>query len=136
MNRAERTKGICHVWSRGRHFSPSLPGDRYLKLGSKSDLRAEISGSIVRYDALAPRPEVLLLWHFVGASAATLKLKIFPHSWGKYPHRVDYIQHTADVIYWGEFLQQVDDNFTLLLRSCLRCRKQVGNTFTVGKTVH
>ncbi|KAK2566398.1 hypothetical protein P5673_009904 [Acropora cervicornis] len=41
----------------GRHFSPSLPGDRYLKLGSKSDLRAEISGSIVRYDALAPRPE-------------------------------------------------------------------------------
>ena len=52
-------KGICHVWSRGRHFSPSLPGDRYLKLGSKSDLRAEISGSIVRYDALAPRLEVL-----------------------------------------------------------------------------
>ena len=53
-------KGICHIWSRGRHFSPSLPGDRYLKLGSKSDLRAEISGSIVWYDALAPRPEVLL----------------------------------------------------------------------------
>ena len=37
----------------------SLPGDRYLKLGSKSDLRAEITGSIVRYEALAPRPEVL-----------------------------------------------------------------------------
>ena len=53
-------KGICHVWSRGRHFSPSLPDDRYLNLGSKSDLRAEISGSIVWYDALAPRPEVLL----------------------------------------------------------------------------
>ena len=52
-------KGICHTWSRGRHFSPSLPGDRYLKLGSKSDLRAEISGSIVWYEALAPRPEVL-----------------------------------------------------------------------------
>ena len=51
-------KGICHTWSRGRHFSPSLPGDRYLKLGSKSDHRAEISGNIVRYDALAPRPEV------------------------------------------------------------------------------
>ena len=30
-------KGICHVWSRGRHFSPSLPaGDvRYLKLSSQ-----------------------------------------------------------------------------------------------------
>ena len=52
-------KGICLVWSRGRHFSPSLPGDRYLELGSKSDHRAEISGNIVRYDALAPRPEVL-----------------------------------------------------------------------------
>ena len=52
-------KGICLIRSRGWHFSPSLPGDRYLKLGSKSDLRAEISGSIVGYGALAPRPEVL-----------------------------------------------------------------------------
>ena len=59
MNRVEFKKGICHVWSRGRHFSPSMPGDRYLNLGSKSDLRAEISGSIVWYEALAPRPEVL-----------------------------------------------------------------------------
>ena len=89
INRDEWTKGICHVWSRGRHFSPSLPGDRYLKLGSKSDLRAEISGSIVWYDALAPRPEVLLLWCFVGACAATLKLKLFPYSWRKYPQWVD-----------------------------------------------
>ena len=62
---AEWTKGICLKWSRGRHFSPSLPGDRYEKLGSKTGQRAEISGSIVRYDSLAPRPEVLLLWHFV-----------------------------------------------------------------------
>ena len=58
-NWTEWMKGICHVWSRGRHFSPSMPGDRYLKLGSKSDHRAEISGNIVRYNALAPRPEVL-----------------------------------------------------------------------------
>ena len=56
-------KRICHIWSRGRHFSPSLPGDRYLNLGSKSDLRAEISGSIVWYDALAPRPEVLFSFY-------------------------------------------------------------------------
>ncbi|KAK2572520.1 hypothetical protein P5673_002777 [Acropora cervicornis] len=49
-------RGVDGLW--GRHFSPSLPGDRYLKLGSKSDLRAEISGSIVWYNALAPRPEV------------------------------------------------------------------------------
>ena len=57
--RFEWMKGICLIWSRGRHFSPSLPGDRYLKLGSKSDPRAEILGTIVWYDALAPRPEVL-----------------------------------------------------------------------------
>ena len=56
-------KEICLIWSRGRHFSSSLPGDRYLKLGSKSDLLAEISRSIdiVWYNALAPRQEVLLL---------------------------------------------------------------------------
>ena len=35
--------------ARGRHFSPSLPGDKYLKLGPKSDLRTEISETIVRY---------------------------------------------------------------------------------------
>ena len=34
INRAEWMKGICLLWSRGRHFSPSLPGDRYLNLGS------------------------------------------------------------------------------------------------------
>ena len=33
----------------------SLPGHRYLKLGSKSNLHAEISGSIVWYEALASR---------------------------------------------------------------------------------
>ena len=84
MNRAEWMKGICHIWSRGRHFSPSMPGDRYLKLGSKSDHRAEISGNIVRYDALAPRPEVLrlisclyansVLWVFFGKSANFLEV--------------------------------------------------------------
>ena len=42
---AEWTKGFCHVWSRDRRFSPSLPGDRYLKLGSKSGVQAEISGA-------------------------------------------------------------------------------------------
>ena len=69
-------KGICLAWSRGRHFSPSLPGDRYLKLGSKSDLRAEISGSIVWYNALALRPEVLRSCHSVCACALLLELKV------------------------------------------------------------
>ena len=66
---AEWMKGICHIWSRGRHFSPSMPGDRYLKLSPQKRPQGEISGSIVRYDALAPRPEVLLYWYLVCACA-------------------------------------------------------------------
>ena len=70
MSRAEWMNGICLIWSRGRLVSPSLPvGDA---LAHKSDPRAEISGEIVWYDALAPRPEVLLSWHFVCACAAFL----------------------------------------------------------------
>ena len=77
-------KGVCHKRSRGRYFSPSLPGDSYLNLGSpKSDLRAEISGSIVWYDALAPRPEVLLSWYFVCACTSSLELEFLPYSWEK-----------------------------------------------------
>ena len=34
-SRIEWMKGICQMWSRGRHFSPSTPGDRYLKLSSQ-----------------------------------------------------------------------------------------------------
>ena len=30
INQVEWIKGICHLWSRGRNFSPSLSGDRYL----------------------------------------------------------------------------------------------------------
>ena len=51
MNRADWMKGICRIRFRGRHFSPSLPGDRYLNLGFKSDHRAEISANIARFDA-------------------------------------------------------------------------------------
>ena len=36
-------------------------------LAHNSDPRAEISGEIVRYDALAPRPEVLLSFFFAHA---------------------------------------------------------------------
>ena len=46
------------IWSRGLHFSPSLPGDKYRKSGSESGHLAEILGNFVRYDVLAPRPEV------------------------------------------------------------------------------
>ena len=44
-------------------------------LTHKSDLRAEISGSIVWYDALAPSPEVLMSWYSVCACAVSLQQK-------------------------------------------------------------
>ena len=61
----EWTKGICHTWSRGQHFSPSLLScpvttGIWNSALPKSDHRAEISGNIVRYDTLAPGPEILL----------------------------------------------------------------------------
>ena len=65
ISSVEWMKGVCHTWSWGRHSSPSLPscpvttGIRNSAL-PKSDPRAEISVEIVWYDALAPRPEILL----------------------------------------------------------------------------
>ena len=52
--------GICLIWSRGRLISPSLAvgDDRYLNLSSRerpTGQRAEISGEIIWFDALAPR---------------------------------------------------------------------------------
>ena len=91
-------KGISLEWSRGRNLSPSLPGDRYLKLGSKSDLQAQISGSIVRYDALAPRPAVLLLSYFVGACAATQEQKFFPYPWDV---KMRLMDHFSIVLTWS-----------------------------------
>ena len=46
---------------------------------------------------------------------------------------VDQGQHPAGFIYWGEFLQQVEKNFSLLLRSWSRCWKQEGNTLLLVK---
>ena len=52
-------------------------------LAHKSDPRAEISGDIVWYDALAPRPEVLLSWHFVCACVNTQNRIFLPYAWEK-----------------------------------------------------
>ena len=56
-NRAVWMKGICQIWSRGRHFSPSLPARRptqgrgptgiWHSAHSISDAWAEISGILV-----------------------------------------------------------------------------------------
>ena len=41
-------KGICHTWYTGLHFSPSLPGDRYQKIRSKTHHQKEFSRNILR----------------------------------------------------------------------------------------
>ena len=53
---------------------PSLPvgDDRYLNLSSQKRPTGRNLGEIVWYDALAPRPEVLLAWCFVCACAGSL----------------------------------------------------------------
>ena len=112
-------------WRQVSRTWPQKPSGRIPNLGEHRSVRR-----------LASRPEVLLLWYFVGACAAALKLKFLPYSWRKYPHRVVQIQQAADVIYWRERLQQMDKRFSLLLGSCLRCREEVGNTFIVGKTMN
>ena len=91
MNGGMGRKGICYTWFRGRHFSPSLSGDRYLKLGSKSDHGAEISWNIVQYDALAPRPEGQRSWYFVFACACFSRIELSSTFVDKsYASRVSY----------------------------------------------
>ena len=59
-------KGICHTWSWGRHFSPSLPVSLFegQQFSETQFYQNAISGpksrgTSVRYDALAPRREAL-----------------------------------------------------------------------------
>ena len=47
--------------ARCRQFSPSLPGERNRKFGSKSGHRAQISRNFVRYDALLMKGFCLLI---------------------------------------------------------------------------
>ena len=57
-------KGICHLWSRGRHFSPSLPGDRYLKFDSQKRSPGRNLGEhrLVRRSGIASRGTALLVF--------------------------------------------------------------------------
>ena len=64
--RAGWMKGICHIWSRGRHFSPSLSDlfrdERYLKLGSQKQPAGRNFGGnrLVRRSCTASRGTALL----------------------------------------------------------------------------
>ena len=63
--------------ARGRHFSPSLPGDRNQKFGSKSGHRAQISRHFVRYDALVMKNFSLLIRKtFAKASSKMKRLRM------------------------------------------------------------
>ena len=65
-------KGICHIWSRGRHFSPSMPGDRYLKLSSQKRSPGRNLGEhrLVRRSGTASRSTALLVF--------CLRMRSFP----------------------------------------------------------
>ena len=39
------TKGICHIWSGDRHFSPSLPDNRYVNLAPKATSGLKYGGT-------------------------------------------------------------------------------------------
>ena len=62
ITRTEWMKGVCHIWSRGRHFSPSLPGNRYLKLSSQKRPPGRNLGEhrLVRRSGTASRSTALL----------------------------------------------------------------------------
>ena len=66
MNRAEWMKGICHIWSRGRLISPSLPvgDDWYLNLSSqKRPTGRNLGGNrLVRRSGTASRSTVVLIF--------------------------------------------------------------------------
>ena len=72
MNRVEWMKGICHLWSGGRHFSPSLPGNRYLKLSSQKRSPGRNLGEhrLVRRSGTASRGTALVV--------VCLRMRSFP----------------------------------------------------------
>ena len=57
-------RDLCHIWSRGRHFSPPLPGDCYLKLRSqrRSPGRNLAQHRLVRRSGTASRGTALLVF--------------------------------------------------------------------------
>ena len=83
INRVEWKKGICHIWSRGRRFSPSLPGDRYLKLNSqKRPTGRNLGGNrLVRRSGTTSRGTALLA--FCKRMRSSRKLKLLPFFWEK-----------------------------------------------------
>ena len=81
MSGAEWMKGICHIWSRGRHFSPSLPGNRYLKLSPQKRPPGRNLGEhhSVRRSGTASRGTALLV---LGKRMRSVpRTALLPYSW-------------------------------------------------------
>ena len=83
---AEWMKGICHIWSRGRHFSPSMPGDRYLKLSPQKRPPGRNLGEhrSVRRSGTASRGTALLVFGLRMRSSQELNFS--PYAWKKNLH--------------------------------------------------
>ena len=83
MNWAEWMKGICHVSSRGRRFSPSLHGDRCLKLSSRRRSPSRNLGEhrLVRPSGTTSRGTAFL--YLVGARAVSQLLNFLPYVYEK-----------------------------------------------------
>ena len=76
MNWVEWMKGICHIWSRGRLISPSMPvgDDRYLNLNSQKRPPGRNLGEhrLVRRSGTTSRGTVVLLF--------CLRMRSFPRT--------------------------------------------------------
>ena len=85
-------------------LSPSLRRASETWLKNESDHRAEISENIVRYGALAPRPEILLPQFSGCACAVYLELNFLLISWEKISAKGQakyiYVIHQPRGPYW------------------------------------
>ena len=81
MSGAEWMKGICHIWSRDRHFSPSLPGDRCLKLSPQKRSPGRNLGEhrSVRRSGTTSRGTALFILGL--RMRSSLGLNFLPYAW-------------------------------------------------------
>ena len=95
--------------ARGRHFSPSLPGDSNQKFGSKSGHRAQISRNFVRYDALVMKSFCLLIR--IAFAKASSKMKRLRMTEYKVDLHIAYNERkTTLVMTWSIYFSKNETN--------------------------
>ena len=111
-------KGICHLWSRGRLISPSLPvgDDRYLNLSSqKRPTGRNLGGNrSVRRSGTTSRGTALVV--FFERMRSSLALKFLPYFSEKIPLRFNEILDAVDGIYLCQFTSLCRDMGSLKAR--------------------